>query len=124
MLPCRPEKWSREGPSSIAKPPTPAGVLREVPPVGPDDEYLLPGVGSVDPGARWDPSRLPPLRLEENVSAAAATAADSAEGALGGAGVESRAPAAPANASPVAGDARGRPIILGEDSAEAVTTAV
>ena len=72
----------------------------------------------VDPGARWEPSRSP-LRLAEEDAfvAAASTVAGSAEG---GAGVESRAPAALARSSPAVGDVRSQPIVLSEESAEAM----
>ena len=114
----RPEERSTEGPSSATKPPTPVDEPRGVPPASPDGEFLLPRAGAVDIGVRWEPSKSP-IRLaeEDTFIVAVLMVADSAEG---GAEVESRAPADPVRSSPVAGGARGQPIILSEGSAEAV----
>ena len=103
------------------KPLTPAGALLEAAFVGPAEEFPLPGVGPVDPGARWEPSGSPLPCVEENVlDAATAMVVAPPEEALGGVAVAGGTSVALAAVSPAEGDTRGHPITLGEESAEAV----
>ena len=117
----RPERRSKTGAPIIPKPPAPLEPVseNEVALVGLDGEFPLAGASPVDPAARWATSRSSPPRVEENaLVVATAMAVDLPEGASREAAAVAGASAAPADVSPAEGDARERPILVGEERAE------